>query len=116
MKTVICIRCPIGCTLQVDEEHGYAVTGNRCEKGAAYGKDELINPMRMVTSTVRLVNAAEKRCPVRTSAAVPKAQMMEVMRALDTVTATAPVQMGQVLLANVCGTGTDIIATRSILQ
>ena len=28
MKELICIVCPKGCYLRVDEENGYAVTGN----------------------------------------------------------------------------------------
>ena len=34
MKDLICIMCPKGCHLKVDEEHGYTVTGNRCPRGA----------------------------------------------------------------------------------
>ena len=41
MKEIICIVCPRGCQLTVDEANGYAVTGNGCPRGAAYGKSEL---------------------------------------------------------------------------
>ena len=53
MKEVICICCPKGCHLQVDEQHDYAVTGNGCQNGIGYGKEELTHPTRIVTSTVR---------------------------------------------------------------
>lgn len=53
MKELICITCPKGCHLKVDEENGYAVTGNSCPKGEAYGKAELCHPTRVVTSTVK---------------------------------------------------------------
>ena len=52
MKDLICIMCPKGCHLKVDEEHGYTVTGNRCPRGAEYGHNELKNPTRVITSTV----------------------------------------------------------------
>ena len=65
MTELICIVCPKGCHLKVDEENGYAVTGNSCERGAAYGKKELVNPTRVVTSTVRIEGAALRRLPVR---------------------------------------------------
>ena len=39
MKEVICICCPKGCHLQVDEQNDYAVTGNGCPNGIAYGKE-----------------------------------------------------------------------------
>ena len=43
MKELICIVCPNGCHLKVDEENGYNVTGNKCERGAEYGKAELLH-------------------------------------------------------------------------
>ena len=61
MKELICIVCPRGCHLKVDEEHGWAVSGNSCEKGAEYGKIELTNPTRVITSTVEV---AGRRTPL----------------------------------------------------
>ena len=61
MKELICIVCPNGCHLKVDEENGYNVTGNKCERGAEYGKAELLHPVRVVTSTVRIEGAACRR-------------------------------------------------------
>lgn len=37
MKELICIVCPRGCHLKVDEANDYAVTGNSCPRGAEYG-------------------------------------------------------------------------------
>ena len=34
MKALICIICPKGCRLQVDEKNRFAVTGNSCPRGA----------------------------------------------------------------------------------
>ncbi len=115
MKELICIVCPKGCHLKVDEEKGFAVTGNACPRGAEYGKLELTNPTRVVTSTVRCEGGAHPRCPVKTDRAVPKGKIADVMRALDTVSLTAPVRVGQVVLENVCGTGVDVVATRDLI-
>lgn len=114
MKELICIVCPNGCHLKVDEERGYAVTGNRCGRGADYGKAELTNPTRVVTSTVRCTGGAHPRCPVKTDRPVPKGRMFDVMEALNGVTLTAPVSVGQVVLENVCGTGANVVATRNL--
>ena len=38
MKELICITCPRGCHLQVDDNLN--VTGNMCPRGAAYAKAE----------------------------------------------------------------------------
>ena len=113
MAELICIVCPKGCHLKVDEDT-FAVTGNSCEKGAEYGKTELKNPTRTLTSTVRLEHGALTRCPVRTVAPIPKALMFDAMAALEGVTLTAPVKIGQVALENVLGTGVDVIVTRNI--
>ena len=113
MAELICIVCPKGCHLKVDEET-FAVSGNSCEKGAEYGKTELKNPTRTLTSTVRLQNGALPRCPVRTSAPIPKGMMFDAMAVLEGITLTAPVKVGQVAVENILGTGADVIVTRNI--
>lgn len=114
MKELICIVCPKGCHLVIDVENDYAVTGHGCAKGIDYGRDELINPTRVVTSTVRCTGALHPRCPVKTDAAIPKAKIFEVMEALDKIDLEAPIQCGQVVIANVCGTEANIVATRTL--
>lgn len=114
MKELICITCPKGCHLKVDEEHGYTVTGNSCPRGEEYGRAELIHPTRVVTSTVRCTGGSRPRCPVKTNRPIPKDKMFAVMAALDTVCLAAPVSLGQVVIQNVCGTGADIVATKAI--
>ena len=90
IKEVICICCPCGCHLQVDPENDYNVTGNACPNGAAYGREELTHPTRILTSTVRAEGGLYPRCPVKTAQAVPKEKMTEVMAALDRTHLPAP--------------------------
>ena len=116
MKERICIVCPRGCHLQVDEANGYAVTGNACPRGADYAVQELQNPTRTLTSTVVLQGGLHRRLPVRTSVPVPKGKLMAVLAALNQIQAEAPVQAGQVLCSDICGTGADLIATRNAPQ
>lgn len=114
MKNLICIVCPKGCHLQVDENNGYAVTGNSCPRGAEYGKTELLHPTRVLTSTVRLEGGLHRRLPVKTAAPIPKELMFEAMEALNGVTLTAPVTVGQVVIPNLLDTGVDVVATRDM--
>ncbi len=114
MKEVICICCPKGCHLKVDEANNYSVTGNACPNGAAYGKEELTHPTRILTSTVRAEGGLYPRCTVKTAAPVPKDKLFDVMAALDSVLVTAPVRIGDVVLHDVCGTGVDVVATRNL--
>ncbi len=114
MRELICIVCPQGCRLRVEEEQDYRVTGNRCARGAEYGRTELQNPTRTVTSTVAVRGAMYPRCPVKTSAPIPKYLIFKAMETLDGIELRAPVKMGQVVIHDVCGTGADFIATRDM--
>jgi CxxC motif-containing protein len=114
MTEIICIVCPRGCHLKVDEQNDYAVTGNHCPRGIDYGKAELKNPTRVISSTVVIKNAAHRRCPVKTSAPIPKGMIAAAMRELDHVKLTAPVTLGQVVVRDICGTGADFITTREM--
>jgi len=116
MKELICIVCPKGCHLQVDENNDYAVTGNGCPRGAEYGKAELTNPTRVVTSTVRCTGGAYPRCPVKTDKPIPKGKMFEVMEELNRVELIAPVNVGQVVIENVCGTGVNVVSARTMKE
>lgn len=114
MKELICIVCPKGCRLRVDEENGYAVTGNSCPRGEEYGKVELLNPTRVVTSTVKCRGLTHHRCPVKTSQAIPKGLIFQAIKALDSVELTNPVHAGEAVVENVCGTGADFVACRDL--
>lgn len=114
MKELICITCPKGCHLKVDENNGYSVTGNGCPRGAEYGQRELTNPVRTLTSIVRIEGAFISCCPVKTSKPIPKAKITDVMSALKKVVLTSPVKTGDIVVENVCNTGADWIATRDL--
>ena len=66
MQELICILCPQGCHLLIDEDNDYKVTGNACPKGVTYGREELLNPVRVVTSTVRTTSDSIPRLSVKT--------------------------------------------------
>lgn len=114
MKELVCIVCPKGCRLHVDEENDYAVTGNSCPRGAEYGHNEIKNPTRVLTSTVKLSGGLYRRCPVKTDAAVPKGKLLEVMKLLNDVELQSPVTVGQVVLPNVLGTGANVVVTKNL--
>ena len=112
-----CINCPVGCALTVTLEEGRVhVTGNKCPRGAAYGEKEVTNPTRIVTSTVRIKGDRNRVVSVKTASDIPKGKIMECIHALEDVSVTCPVHMGDVILENVAGTGVNVIATRSILE
>ncbi|MEG2288112.1 MAG: DUF1667 domain-containing protein [Ruthenibacterium sp.] len=113
MTELICIVCPKGCHLHVDEQNGYTVTGNACARGAEYGHVELTAPTRVITSTVAVTGGAHPRCSVKTDKPIPKHLIFDAMQTLDGLVLTAPVALGQVVVKNVCGTDASFVTTRS---
>lgn len=115
-RNLICINCPLGCALTVTLENGEVtdVTGNTCPRGDAYGRREVTNPTRIVTSTVTVTGGHLPVVSVKTASDIPKGKIEEVMDAIRSVTVTAPILIGDVVLANAAGTGVDIIATKDV--
>ena len=113
---LICIGCPMGCPLTVELEDGAVtkVTGNTCPRGDAYGRKEVTNPTRIVTSTVRVTGGTLPAVSCKTRSDVPKGKIFDVVRALKTVEAAAPVAIGQVLLEDAAGTGVPVVATKNV--
>lgn len=114
MTHLICIVCPKGCHLNVDEENGFRVTGNGCPRGAAYGAKELTNPTRVLTSTVRISGAAYPRCPVKTDRPIPKGMMQKAAEELNGIRLAAPVKRGDIAAADYLGTGANLIVTKDM--
>ena len=113
-----CVCCPMGCSLVVErtsaDEASY-VSGAGCARGKKYAPAEATRPERVVTTTVCVPGAAES-LSVRTVAPVPRELMAEVIAATKDAAAgmRAPVKIGDVALADACGTGVDVIATKSV--
>lgn len=116
IREMTCICCPVGCQLTVarDEKGQVTVTGNTCKRGAEYGEKELVNPTRIVTSTVRVAGQKDRVAAVKTASDIPKGKIGECMRALAGITVTLPVKVGDVILENVADTGVNIVATRDM--
>ncbi len=115
-RELICIGCPMGCMLQVTLSSGEVieVTGNTCKRGDAYARKEVTNPTRILTSSVRVSGGELPVVSVKTRSDIPKGKITECMEALTEIEVTAPVEIGDVILENIAGTGVDMIATKSV--
>ncbi|QNO14625.1 DUF1667 domain-containing protein [Alkalicella caledoniensis] len=114
-KEMICIACPIGCHLSVMEENGnYLVEGNQCPRGEKYGLKEVINPTRMITTTVKITGAHFKRLPVKSSEPIPKKEIFRFMCFLDTVEVKSPIKKGETVIKDILGLGIDVVSSRSM--
>lgn len=113
-RQITCIVCPRGCLLTAQEQDGkIAVTGNGCARGEKHAVDECVNPVRSLTTTVRVGNREDTMVSVKSADPIPKGKMQEAMALIRTLSVDAPVKIGDVILADVFGT--QIIATKEIL-
>lgn len=113
IKNLICINCPKGCHLIIDTDK-MIVKGNSCIKGKEYGLNEVTNPVRIITTTVKVIDGDHKLLPVKTQNAIPKELNFKCIDILNKLIIKAPVKVGDVIVKNILDTGVDIIACRDI--
>ncbi|MBQ9825295.1 MAG: DUF1667 domain-containing protein [Solobacterium sp.] len=115
-KELICVNCPMGCRLTVTMEgkEVLSVKGNTCPRGEAYARQECVQPMRILTSTVRILNGTHRVLPVITEKEIPLELMEQAMAEVREITVNAPVEVDTVILENIAGTGVNLIASRSL--
>ena len=117
-RELTCIGCPLGCALTVEMNDGevISVTGNTCKRGDDYARKEVTNPTRIVTSSVKVEDGSLAAVSVKTKEDIPKGKIFDCVKALKDVSVKAPVAIGDVVLADVAGTGVDVIATKNVSQ
>ncbi len=116
-KKLICIRCPRGCELKViydNDKKIIEITGNSCKLGISYAEDEIKNPVRIVTTTVKVEGGRYPLCPVWTEKPIPKDKIFELLLELKKIKVKAPVHINQIILENFSNSGINIVATRNI--
>lgn len=117
-RNLTCIGCPLGCALTAVPtlDGGWEISGYTCKRGLDYAKKELTRPERTVTSTVRVSGGRANVVSVRTASDVPKDAIWQVMEAINSLTVPAPVRIGDVLLADIAGTGVALTATKAVAK
>ena len=113
---MICIGCPLGCvlTVEMNGKEVVNVTGNTCPRGKVYAEKEMTNPTRIVTTSVRVSGGDKTVVSCKTKSDIPKWMMADVIRELKEIVIQAPVNIGDILLENVAGTGVAIVATSNV--
>ena len=115
-KYLNCIICPLGCRLRAEMKDGkiLSVSGNTCPRGETYARNELTDPRRVLTSTVKIKNASLPLLPVVSDGSLPKGKILDCALFLRSVEVSAPVRAGQVILPDILGLGINIVASRSM--
>lgn len=109
----VCIECPRGCLLQVahDSQNKVLVEGNSCQKGQAFGVQQLENPSRILTSTIKTNFVHQPRLSVRTNKPLALSLINEAMKELDKILLSNEIKCGEIIVENFGGWGVDLIAT-----
>ena len=105
IRKMTCIVCPNGCELEAEIVDGkcISVSGNLCPKGAQYAAQE-----------VEVKNGVLPLVSVRLNRAVPKEKLFEVMAEIRKLSLNAPVHTGDLIVENILGLGSDLIATKNV--
>jgi CxxC motif-containing protein len=112
-----CVLCPVGCELEIAKNAAgeLQVAGNQCDKGPPWALEEVLHPRRNLATSVPAEGTAARMVSVRLTAAVPRELVFPILAEIAQLRPRTPVRRGQVLIADVLGTGADVIATRTVL-
>jgi len=115
-KHFTCVTCPVGCEVDVELQNGSIVsmTGNKCDKVKEFVLQELKEPMRVLTTTVRIEGAEWAMLPVRTDKPIPKRLFLQAIEELASIDLQAPVHISEVIIRDIAGSGANIVATRTM--
>lgn len=117
MKELVCIVCPNGCNLKIEEIDGQiAVTGAKCKKGEKFAMDEMVAPMRTVCTTMKTKFTTLPVVPVRTSKEIPKELIFELMKVVNGQTVDKKLKRGEIAIKNVLNSGVDVIVTSDMTR
>ncbi|MCK9548219.1 MAG: DUF1667 domain-containing protein [Sphaerochaeta sp.] len=115
-KVITCTVCPIGCEITVTGSEGRieGMRGHACKRGIPFATDEFLLPKRILTTCVKLSGSDEPLLPVRSDKPIPKEKLFACMELAKTLEVSAPIGMGEVLIANILGLDCNLVATKSV--
>jgi len=115
-KHFTCVTCPVGCEVDVELQNDniISIKGNKCDKVKEFVLQELKEPMRVLTTTVRIEGAKYAMLPVRTDKPIPKRLFTQVIEQLASIDLQAPVHISDIIVQDVAGSGANIVATRTM--
>lgn len=116
LREFTCIICPNSCdiTVELKDSDICSVTGADCKRGVAYVEQELTAPMRTISTCVAVKNGTAPLTSVRLDRAIPKERIFSVMNEIKKVELEAPVRIGDYVIKDVLGLGSNVIVTKNV--
>ncbi|MDD2333448.1 MAG: DUF1667 domain-containing protein [Mesotoga sp.] len=112
---ITCVICPVGCRISVKKiGQEYSITGNKCSRGKEYALNELVMPKRILATSVKVLNGTLPLASAKTTGPIDRALILEKMSLISKIAVEAPVEIGDVLIDDIDGEGTSLVATRPV--
>ena len=116
-KEYTCIVCPNGCAIEAEYSDGgddIIFRGALCRRGEAYVRQELTDPRRTISSSALVKGGEKDLVSLRLTSPIPLAMIDDAMEEIKKLRIEAPVSSGDILIKDLLGTGSDVIATRDV--
>lgn len=106
-------RCRM--TVKLDNNQKFvSAAGNACSNGAKYAREEIDNPFKIFASLIAIKGGSEAVSSVKTNKPVPKELFSVIEEYIKSISLSAPVTYGDIVMTNILDTGADIIITRAV--
>ena len=117
VKVIRCIVCPTGCQIQaIKKGSEIEFEGYTCKRGLEYAQQEYYEPKRILTTTIRVENGFLPLVPVRTDKPILKDKINDALNEIANTQVKAPIEMGDILIENILGLESNIIASRNLIK
>ena len=102
--------------MSVLKDNGISIKGNLCKIGAEYGIQEYTNPVRILTTSVKVEGGDGKAemLSVKTSEPIPKDKIFDCMSVIKALRLKGRFGVSDVIIPNILDLGVDIVATRNV--
>ena len=116
LREYTCIICPNGCDIEadIDGDEILSVTGAMCKRGMEYVRQELTDPRRTIATSVPVDDGELPLVSVRLTRPIPKNMIFQAMDEIRKLRVKAPVKAGTILVADILGTGSDVVVTKNV--
>ena len=111
---LICILCPRGCHIQIQQvkDGEWKIEGHGCKRGKDYAIQEATCPLRVLTTSV-WVEGGIRLVSAKTDRSIPRIRLLSLLNR-PKINCKAPINIGDILVKNIAGTGANLVATRKI--
>ena len=117
VKKLICIQCPLGCEIEVklnEKMEVEEIKGNRCPRGYEYAMEEMVDPKRILTTSVKVEGGDIDLVSVKTDKPIPKRLLKDAMKTIKKDKVKEPICVGDIILPNLLNTEANVVATRPV--